>query len=621
MSSDSRFAGARRHILAALLMVAGALGGGCARSSNQAGHDLFLVEPAADPMEGFNRGVFKATDGFLYYVARPVTKGYREIAPEGFRKSIAKFGTNLQFPGRFVNTALQGKFKGSAQEAERFAVNTTVGMLGFFDPATRMGIPIYREDFGQTFGAWGAGPGPYVFIPPYFAPSTFRDSVGAVGDVLLNPATYIPGAGLFLGMNNFTFRVDNYEQLSETESDPYSMLRDFWSINRRKDVVDYRTPAAERNQKPEPSLMAVFLTIDSLSPQLALHEKKREVRVPGHSKPMPYSLWLQPEPAPLVFILPGQGGNHNGGVSVSLAEMARRQGLNVVTISSPFAVEFLDGAAMNPVPGYAPEDAEAAHAVMRVIYDELKQKYGDRIGDPLLLGASLGGMHTLYLAATESQRANAIPFKRYVAINPPIDLPYASSQLDAYYDAPNAWPAAERGEHVWKTLMKGAELFSDPPSPGQGLPFDQTESRFIIGLIYRQTLRNTIYETQQRHDLGIIKTPTGWMSREPRYREISAYSYADYLNKFVAPWYEGKMGLSRDELNRRAGLRWLEEGLAANPKVRVIMNANDFINRPEDQEWLAKTVGDHATTFPDGGHMGNLYLPEVQSKVIGALKY
>lgn len=137
-----------------------------------------------DPWEGFNRGVYKFNYGFDKYVFLPIVRGYEFITPEPARKGITNFFSNLFEIRNFINNLLQGKAEGCVNSVFRFAFNSTLGLGGLLDPATEMGFPEWKEDFGQTLGVWGVGPGPYLVLP-LLGPSTLRDTGGLAVDAVI----------------------------------------------------------------------------------------------------------------------------------------------------------------------------------------------------------------------------------------------------------------------------------------------------------------------------------------------------------------------------------------------------------------------------------------------------
>ena len=198
-----------------------------------------------DPLEPVNRAFFVFNDKLYFWVLRPVSKGYRYVAPETVRVGVSNFFYNLAFPVRFVNCILQGKIQGASEEISRFVINTTVGVAGFIDVATnKVEIPKNEEDLGQTFGVWGIGPAFYINWP-ILGPSTLRDTFGFVGDAFLDPIAFIIdptevtlALNVFDIINQTSLRIGDYEDLKKAAFDPYIALRDAYYQNRRSKIEE-----------------------------------------------------------------------------------------------------------------------------------------------------------------------------------------------------------------------------------------------------------------------------------------------------------------------------------------------------------------------------------------------
>jgi phospholipid-binding lipoprotein MlaA len=146
------------------------------------------VDP--DPWIGMNRGLWGFNDALDRWILRPVARGYRAITPDLIEEGISNFFDNLQVPGTALNQLLQAKPKETASDVGRFALNSTVGVFGLFDVASRMGLPQHDEDFGQTLAVWGVPQGPY-FVIPIRGPSTVTYAGGMFVDAMTNPIGYI----------------------------------------------------------------------------------------------------------------------------------------------------------------------------------------------------------------------------------------------------------------------------------------------------------------------------------------------------------------------------------------------------------------------------------------------
>ncbi len=204
------------------------------------------IKSISDPLEPLNRLIFRFNDKVYFWVLKPAAKGYSAIVPEKGRVGVKRFFSNITSPVRIINSALQLKFDRAGTELARFCINTTVGVLGFTDPAKdRWGIRKYKEDFGQTLGRYGAGPGIFINLP-FLGPSSIRDGIGLVADLYMDPLTYLPpdetwekiGVYAFRTVNNTSLEITLYDDLKKDALDPYSFIRDAWHQYRENLVRD-----------------------------------------------------------------------------------------------------------------------------------------------------------------------------------------------------------------------------------------------------------------------------------------------------------------------------------------------------------------------------------------------
>lgn len=143
-----------------------------------------------DPYEAQNRSVHNFNKGLDKNLVRPVSRGYAAVIPPEIRDSVNNFSNNLSEPGDALNSLLQGDLPGAGVATTRFVMNSTIGLLGFFDPSTELKIEDHDTDFGETLAVWGVGEGAYIEMP-IFGPSTQRDAVGFVTDLFTNPLTFV----------------------------------------------------------------------------------------------------------------------------------------------------------------------------------------------------------------------------------------------------------------------------------------------------------------------------------------------------------------------------------------------------------------------------------------------
>jgi phospholipid-binding lipoprotein MlaA len=195
-----------------------------------------------DPLEGFNRLMFGVNDTLFFWIFRPVVGTYKVVVPEPARIGIRNFFQNVGTPVRYVNCLLQGKGQAADTELRRFLVNTTVGVLGFGDPARdQYGLEPTWEDLGQTLAVHGMDSGFYI-VWPILGPSTVRDTLGRVGDAFLNPVRYIEPCGTSLIIsgtrivNEGSFHIDEYEEFKAAFLEPYIAMREAYVQNRAESI-------------------------------------------------------------------------------------------------------------------------------------------------------------------------------------------------------------------------------------------------------------------------------------------------------------------------------------------------------------------------------------------------
>jgi len=200
-----------------------------------------------DPFEGFNRGVYRFNDTFDDYLAKPVATAYRKVLHQEIRGRVGNFFANIQDIFIGVNNFLQGKFENGVNDLARFAFNSTIGLLGIHDVASEMGLEKHNEDFGQTFGRWGAGPGPYLVLP-VLSSSTVRDTIGLGLDWTFDPLSDVRPINLrnslvvLRGVNTRADLLEASRILEEAALDKYVFQRDAYLQRRQSLVYDGKPP-------------------------------------------------------------------------------------------------------------------------------------------------------------------------------------------------------------------------------------------------------------------------------------------------------------------------------------------------------------------------------------------
>lgn len=196
-----------------------------------------------DPWEPFNEKMFWFNREVLdRFVLKPVATGWNFILPTPVQKGIHNVFDNLAVVRRVVNNALQLKFVDAGKEAARFTINSTIGVVGFFDVAKEgFGIEQSDEDTGQTLGVWGVGPGPFLVLP-FLPPLTVRDGIGFAVDVAMTPYVYfIPwyasiGSTATNMVNERSLNLDTFERVTESTVDLYGAVRNAY-LQRRAAAI------------------------------------------------------------------------------------------------------------------------------------------------------------------------------------------------------------------------------------------------------------------------------------------------------------------------------------------------------------------------------------------------
>ena len=197
-----------------------------------------------DPWESFNEKMFNFNYKLDRYVIKPVAKVYNEIVLDGEKQAIHNAYDNVAMPRRFINSLLQGKFKGASREIARFLINSTLGVGGLADVAKyQFHLEKSDEDTGQTFGYYGVGPGPYLVLP-FSAPLTVRDAIGYVFDLAMDPLTYvltvIPSVGKKTEdiINERAINLDTFQSVEEATLDLYSAVRNAYLTRRKQQIAE-----------------------------------------------------------------------------------------------------------------------------------------------------------------------------------------------------------------------------------------------------------------------------------------------------------------------------------------------------------------------------------------------
>ena len=195
-----------------------------------------------DPYENLNRKTYQFNENLDKKIAKPIAEIYSKFPPP-IKSGVTNFFNNLEEVDTFINQLLQGKPKESLNDLTRFIINSTIGLAGFIDVASKIGLERHEEDFGQTLGVWGVGQGPYIMLP-VLGPSTLRDTLSRPVSSFLSVTFHMTEADVNIALKSID-AIETRERLLEVESllsgDKYSFVKDAYiqSINYEvKDGID-----------------------------------------------------------------------------------------------------------------------------------------------------------------------------------------------------------------------------------------------------------------------------------------------------------------------------------------------------------------------------------------------
>ena len=194
-------------------------------------------EEESDPLRGYNIFMTNVNDKLYIYVLNPIATGYDYVMPVVAREGINNFFNNILYPVRFVNNVFQGKIYNAGEETGRFVINTTIGVLGIWDPAKKyFNLEAHQEDFGQTLGYWGVGGG-YHIVLPFFGPSNMRDIFSMYPDSQVNPINYSDNSLVlttFEKVNYTSLHLGEYESIKKDAVGLYPFLKDIYEQRRNQ---------------------------------------------------------------------------------------------------------------------------------------------------------------------------------------------------------------------------------------------------------------------------------------------------------------------------------------------------------------------------------------------------
>ncbi len=210
---------------------------------------------AKDPFEKANRAVLKFNLSSDRWILKPIAKTYARVVPSPLRTGVSNFFSNLWQPMTVLNDLLQGKLGHAGRDSSRFLLNTTLGIFGIFDVASRLKLPEHREDFGQTLAVWGVPSGPYLVLP-FFGPSNLRASSGLIPQtVYADVVSYVDSPQIYyvqiLRMIAAREQLLGVGDILDLQPDQYLFIRESYRQQRLNLIYDGKPPLLESDAEDD----------------------------------------------------------------------------------------------------------------------------------------------------------------------------------------------------------------------------------------------------------------------------------------------------------------------------------------------------------------------------------
>ncbi|MDD2308180.1 MAG: alpha/beta hydrolase [Desulfuromonadaceae bacterium] len=342
------------------------------------------------------------------------------------------------------------------------------------------------------------------------------------------------------------------------------------------------------------------------------------------------TLAYQDHKAPLIFVIAGTGSSHDTPRMKKLQKVLYQGGFHVISLTSPTHMDFVVNASAG-LPGDSLDDARDLYRVMELAYEQVRGKID--VSYFALSGYSLGAFNAAFVAKLDEEK-KLFNFSKVLLINPPVSLYDSVSTLDQLL-VENVPGGMEKFELWFRNVlaefssvtkeMGHAELSGDfLHNAYKRLSPSEENLAALIGLAFRMNSANMIFTADVMNGGGYIVPKNARLSNSTSLTRYATVSYStrfvDYFNEYLLPYYQ-KRGpdLTRLALLERLNLRYIEQYLNGSGKIGLIHNEDDIILVPGDIDYLQGVFGNRARIFPTGGHMGNMFHPDVASFMIDFL--
>lgn len=367
--------------------------------------------------------------------------------------------------------------------------------------------------------------------------------------------------------------------------------------------VRYKLPAATRGKVPEVRSTTIA--------------GRRVPELFWYSEAVEYSVMLQKEEAPLIFIIAGTGGRFNSPKVQFLQQLFYSAGYHTVGLSSPTHFNFIVSMSKHGLSGYVPYDVEDLYTLMRWVKADVESTA--KVRSYSVTGYSLGGLHSAFIAKRD-QQDKVFNFEKVLVINPPVDLYNSALVFDAWLADAGAGAGTPQ-QSVSKFIEQFSEFYKTSHVGRldsevlyrffKGLDATDAELKQMIGVGFRVTSASMIFTSDVCLDAGYIVAPgTKIATSEPLLPYFSAASritFEEYFNEFLLPYIQSRDSrVTKEKALRQCTLQSLESFLRSSENIYLIGNADDPILNESEVGFLRDVFGKRGVFFPNGGHCGNL---------------
>ena len=336
-----------------------------------------------------------------------------------------------------------------------------------------------------------------------------------------------------------------------------------------------------------------------------------------HMEDLRYSVTLQKQAAPLVFLIAGTGASYDGSKNRNMGKAFYEAGFHVVSLSSPTHANFVVAASKTGVPGHTVKDAEDLYRVMERVWETLKDRI--EVTDFYVTGYSLGGFNAAFVTWLDEQR-QTFRFRKALLINPPVRLYNSISLLDRMLE--NIPGGLENFVGFYNRLVEELSRVYQRSNRVQmdeeffyqafeAVDPDNEELAALIGMSFRISSANLAFTSDIMTDFGYVKPKNVRFTRNTNPGDFMKVSlrlgFTDFYHAYFYPFYKAQdASLSRTGLIDQMSLTAIEDYLRSSKKIEVMHNADDIILEPGEIDFFPRVFGDRARIYPRGGHCGNM---------------